>query len=235
MKSGIYCIKNILDNKVYIGRSCNLTKRKSEHFRNLKLGSHVNNHLQNAFNSYGKKNFFFSIIEFCDKEDLILKEHYWCNYFDANNREKGYNLALTGENNFVGHSEETKLKISKSRKGKPLSEETKNRISSSKKGIAISEESKSKIKNWYFNNPHPMLKGHSDISKEKMSSTRKGKPSNNRQSIFCVLNDEKLVFSSITEATIFFNVLITSITNNINNLSKTVKTNKGKIKFFRYE
>ena len=33
--SGIYCIKNLKENKVYVGSSKNLKNRKNEHFRKL--------------------------------------------------------------------------------------------------------------------------------------------------------------------------------------------------------
>lgn len=61
--SCIYCIKNILNNKVYIGSSVNFNKRKNLHLHYLKNNKHHSNHLQKAWNKYGKENFVFEIIE----------------------------------------------------------------------------------------------------------------------------------------------------------------------------
>lgn len=43
-----YTITNIQNNKKYVGITTNPTKRKNEHFNNLKQNKHVNIHLQNA-------------------------------------------------------------------------------------------------------------------------------------------------------------------------------------------
>ena len=56
MESGIYCIINKINNKIYIGQSKNLLKRRKEHKKGLKFGTHHNDHLQKAYNNYGKEN-----------------------------------------------------------------------------------------------------------------------------------------------------------------------------------
>lgn len=76
-KCGVYQIRNIINNKIYVGSSQNLYIRKREHFYTLSKGIHRNKHLQNAFNSYGKENLVFEIIEFCDIRDQINIEQYW--------------------------------------------------------------------------------------------------------------------------------------------------------------
>lgn len=55
LNSGVYCIKNILNNKKYIGQSNNLKRRIAEHFRvsNL-LNKSI---IHNAIKKYTKKNF----------------------------------------------------------------------------------------------------------------------------------------------------------------------------------
>jgi group I intron endonuclease len=40
MKSGIYKIVNIVNDKIYIGSSSALTSRNKEHFKNLEKGKH---------------------------------------------------------------------------------------------------------------------------------------------------------------------------------------------------
>jgi group I intron endonuclease len=60
---GVYCIKNIINNNLYIGSSKNLKLRYFNHKTKLKNNKHENKHLQNAWNLYGEQNFKFYIIE----------------------------------------------------------------------------------------------------------------------------------------------------------------------------
>ena len=49
--------------KKYIGKTMvGFKVRKYRHIRELRLNTHVNNHLQNAWNKYGEENFDFSIV-----------------------------------------------------------------------------------------------------------------------------------------------------------------------------
>ncbi len=73
---GIYCIINIYNNKIYIGQSSNILKRKKEHFRTLKNGYHKNTHLQRAYNKYGKNNFIFKVLIYCDNDELDMYENF---------------------------------------------------------------------------------------------------------------------------------------------------------------
>jgi group I intron endonuclease len=76
-KSGIYQIVSIVNNRIYIGSSCNLSIRKSQHFKKLKNNKHPNSHLQNHCNKYGIEDLEFHLIECCSKEKLIEREQYW--------------------------------------------------------------------------------------------------------------------------------------------------------------
>lgn len=59
--SGIYIIKNIKNNKFYVGSSVNFYKRFWDHKKWLRLNVHGNTHLQNAWNKYGEESFDFLI------------------------------------------------------------------------------------------------------------------------------------------------------------------------------
>jgi len=74
--TGIYEIKNILNNHRYIGSSINLRKRFYEHLSLLKKSKHSNSYLQNAWNKYGKKHFVFNVLETCEpiKDTLLAIE-----------------------------------------------------------------------------------------------------------------------------------------------------------------
>ena len=72
--SGIYKIKNIINDDCYIGQSINLVSRKYNHFWSLKSNKSRHPILQNAFNKYGKDNFIFEVILICDQRNLTYYE-----------------------------------------------------------------------------------------------------------------------------------------------------------------
>ena len=88
-KSGIYQIRNIINNKIYIGSTKNLNRRRKEHFGLLRLNKHCNTKLQNSFNKYGKENFIFEVVEFCEIEYLTECEQYWIDKLNV--FKNGYN------------------------------------------------------------------------------------------------------------------------------------------------
>jgi len=51
--SCIYKITNLIDNKIYIGSTKNLRKRKIKHISKLNLNYHHNSFLQKDYNTYG--------------------------------------------------------------------------------------------------------------------------------------------------------------------------------------
>jgi group I intron endonuclease len=108
IKSGIYCIKNLTNDKKYIGSSINVFKRKNRHFSELKNLKHKNIKLQRSFNKHGKDKFIFYVIELVeDKNDLIIREQY---YIDKEKPE--YNINLIANSSLgVKRSEETKEKV----------------------------------------------------------------------------------------------------------------------------
>lgn len=113
MNCGIYQIKNLINNKVYIGSSINLINRKYKHFWMLDSGIHDNEFLQKSFNKYGRKNFVFSVIELCNELELIDKENYHISFSKSNESEFGYNLAKVNEFRRNTYNQEVKIKLSK--------------------------------------------------------------------------------------------------------------------------
>lgn len=144
---GIYCIKNLINDKIYIGQSTNIKKRWKVHTKELNCNTHCNSYLQKAWNKYGSDNFKFYVLEKCDKKELNEKEIYYIKTLFAHCNQNGYNLTFGGEGrrgyhltdkqkenirngriNFK-HSKETKEYISKIQTGRLLSDEWKENIS----------------------------------------------------------------------------------------------------------
>lgn len=183
IKSGIYKIRNITNEKCYIGSAVDFDKRWGSHKHNLKEGHHHNRHLQSAWNKHGKESFVFEILEKCDKAKLIEREQY---YFDELKPE--YNVCPSaGSHLGMKASAETKRKIglasSKRLKGKKhfnygknLSDETKRKISETLKGTTASDETKRKLSKMRKGPGNSFYgKKHSKESREKMSLAMKGR------------------------------------------------------------
>ena len=74
--SGIYIIKNTINDKVYIGSAVCLKQRFIEHKNQFKKQVH-NVRFQNFVNKYGFNTLIFEVIEYVnDKEKLIEREQY---------------------------------------------------------------------------------------------------------------------------------------------------------------
>lgn len=121
-KSGIYKIRNINNNKIYIGSSVTILFRFANHKAKLRHNKHSNPHLQRAWDKYGEDSFEFTILEECQENMLIIREDAWINYYDSMNLLKGYNLQnasrTIGGMKGKHHSEETKRKLSIANTGK---------------------------------------------------------------------------------------------------------------------
>ena len=110
-KSGIYMILNTYNNKCYIGSTKNFYTRKQKHFRLLVLNKHHSNHLQKAYNKYGKDKFTFIILEECEIEKLLEKEVFWINLKNSLDPRYGYNVAIPKKNENLKLREDTILKL----------------------------------------------------------------------------------------------------------------------------
>lgn len=154
MESGIYAIKNLINNKIYIGSAKNLKKRWYEHKYKLKHNKHPNKYLNDAWNKYGHNNFEFIVIERVDVAQLIVREQHYIDYYLSYIKTNGYNLSPTAGNTLnYKHSEMTKEKIKKALIGKKsnrtnyvVSVETKKKMSeSAKKKPPVTEQTRKKL------------------------------------------------------------------------------------------
>ncbi|MHA1342378.1 MAG: GIY-YIG nuclease family protein [Promethearchaeota archaeon] len=74
LNSGIYQILNKINNKIYIGSAVDLKQRKNSHFNTLDKNKHWNKYLQRSYNKYGKENFKFQILLYCNKKEKENKQ-----------------------------------------------------------------------------------------------------------------------------------------------------------------
>lgn len=173
----IYKVTNIVNNKIYIGQTINLNKRKIRHIQQSKIPK---TYFERAINKYGEDKFIWEIICYCiDKDDLNQKEIEFINFYGGANSNLNYNSRDGGSGGKL--STESLEKMKKSRrvpwskkrreacKNKPLSEEHKKKISNS-------------IKNRYKNDPilrqkqseNAKNRKHTEKTKNKLSEMRIG-------------------------------------------------------------
>nr|YP_010833308.1 GIY-YIG endonuclease [Agaricus bitorquis]WFG54055.1 GIY-YIG endonuclease [Agaricus bitorquis] len=112
-KSGIYMLTNELTKDMYIGQSSDLAIRFKNYFCLSYIKSRKSLIISRALIKYGYLNFSVTILEYCDKSVLTLREQ---DYLDKLNPK--YNiLKFAGSSLNHKHSEETKRRISKALKG----------------------------------------------------------------------------------------------------------------------
>lgn len=102
-KCGIYLIRNLINGKVYIGKSNNIYRRIQAHIHglNTKNLKRENEHFINSWYKYGKNSFEYIILEECSFEELKEKELYYILQYNSLNRDKGYNFRLDSESGMI--------------------------------------------------------------------------------------------------------------------------------------
>ena len=107
-KGYIYCIRNKINNKKYIGQTSEkrgYKHRIQSHISLLINNKHYSKNLQEDFNKFGIDNFeFFILDEFTFSDKKLLKkvlldmEKFYINLWDTENETKGYNNKFVGMN-----------------------------------------------------------------------------------------------------------------------------------------
>lgn len=106
---GVYCITNTVTHQKYIGQSRNIRKRWGFHITELNGKRHSNRLLQISYDTHGRQNFEFSILELGQDIDLDAREIYWIAQEDTTQR--GFNRTAGGMRGAM-HSPETRALIS---------------------------------------------------------------------------------------------------------------------------
>ena len=115
-ESGVYLLKNIINDKCYIGSAKNIKHRLQQHLRDLQSSRHINKYLLRAFHKYGQDSFVYTILEKCDSDrNTMLTEEQ--KYLDMS-PEYNY-MKIAGTTNGYKHTEETKKILSERHKGRP--------------------------------------------------------------------------------------------------------------------
>lgn len=230
----IYKITNKVNGKVYIGITTNKKgfkgrynykgkgiERVYNYHKHYSKNNKHNDHLLKSIEKYGFD--VWEVIEEFDicysQEELNEKEVYYIDLYESHNSYKGYNKTFGG--NGIKHTKETKIKMSKSQKGrkhseetkrkigegkkgeknynfgKTLSEETKRKISESNKGKKHSEETIIKMRECKIGELNPMYgKVFSEEHRIRMSESKKGEKHSNCKKIV-MLDKNSLDFLSV--------------------------------------
>jgi len=163
----IYSITNLINGKLYIGQTINPNKRWRQHQANNRMSP-----LNNSIKKYGAVNFIYQIIAQAKSlEDIDILEIQIIKQYDSTNPTIGYNIE-PGGNGRKTPTEESRRKMSESRRGKKHSKEWCENISLGQIGKIISEETYRHLQTVNIGRKH------TDETKQKVSESLKG---NNRR------------------------------------------------------
>ena len=172
---GIYLLRNKINNKIYIGKTIlEFSERIQDHIKPSRKQV-----ISRAIQKYGWKNFEIEILQEYEEIDdwtLLALETAFIDFYDATNREIGYNLCLFGNNSFglviteerrknirAGWVKRKEKGLGRTTLGYKATEEQKRKMSESMKGRFVGE------KNPFYG------KKHSEETKAAISKSRTGK------------------------------------------------------------
>lgn len=94
--TGIYIIKNKINDLKYIGQSVDIDTRFRSHCTDAEAGRFKSPYrLEAAIKEYGRENFYYEILEKCEKSKLNEREIYWIAKYNTF-KGPGYNLTPGG-------------------------------------------------------------------------------------------------------------------------------------------
>lgn len=115
MKNVIYKIRNVVNDKFYVGSTVDSRKRFWAHRKALRLGNHDCTHLQRAWDKYGEDCFKFEIIEQLNsKEELYPAEQKWLD--EHFGKPNCYNVSAHADSPMRDASPEIRAKLAEKTK-----------------------------------------------------------------------------------------------------------------------
>ena len=172
MKNVIYKIRNVVNDKFYIGSTVDSRKRFWAHRKALRLGNHDCVYLQRAWAKYGEDCFKFEIVEQLNaKEELFPAEQKWLD--EHFGKDYCYNVAAHADAPMRDASPE--MRAHQAQKTKEWLE----REGHPRQGINLTTEERKKC------TPHNSPKGEthyrygktvSEETRKKIGDTQRGKP-----------------------------------------------------------
>jgi group I intron endonuclease len=223
---GIYKITSPT-NKIYIGQSVDIKRRKTEYTNYCHSGK-----LQNSIKKHGFENHTFEILEECSIELLNETERFWQDFYDVLG-PNGLNSVLTKTSDKkMIHSEETKQKLRDVNLGKKHSDETKEKCSVASLGYKHTEEAKSKIskarKGSVYTDEqleHKRKFIYTDEWRNNISKAKKGKKYKQGLNTKKVINTETgEIFESIKQAALSIDMSVETLGNRLRGVTRN-KTN----------
>ncbi len=144
---GIYVIRHVLTERVYVGSAVNISGRWNNHRHRLRKGNHHAKRLQAAWSLSGEDAFDFRVVEIVPlKRAMIEREQWWMDELQAADLKIGFNTCRS-----AGHTAgrvtppETRLKISAGNTGKIHPPEFGAAITARSMGHEVKPETRAKL------------------------------------------------------------------------------------------
>jgi group I intron endonuclease len=167
---GIYGIRHLATGTIYVGQAQDIEFRWEQHRQYLRLTRHHNAYLQQAWNKYGQEAFEFVVIEECERNSLTEREQFWLDHFREMSTVFNYGPCVTPPNRGVPESIKQRQQHSRTMKGRshPQTIETRLKISRARKGMKFSSEHCANMSAAVMGKGHPQ----SPETRVKISATR---------------------------------------------------------------
>lgn len=145
---GIYCIRNLLTKRVYVGSSQNVRARLKSHRYMLRHGKHHSRILQRSWDRDGADAFEFVLLERVDDATMLLRrEQHWIAEMNSCDPRSGFNLCqVAGTRKGVPQPPSVSEKMRAVHLGKPKTAEHRAKISEAAQGRPKSDATRAKLR-----------------------------------------------------------------------------------------